>query len=73
MTSDAERAMILAALTEIAERLERDRAERDASIVAAVRAGAGQRQIARAAGLTHPGVAKILARTNDDALQTDPK
>lgn len=64
--SDDERAEILAELTEIAERLERDRIERDASIVSAVRAGAGHRQVARAVGLTHPSIAKILARATDD-------
>ena len=57
------RAEILATLKELAQRLERDRAERDAAITAAVRAGAGQREVARAVGLSHPGVAKIVARS----------
>lgn len=63
MTSESERAEILATLTEIAQRLEHDRVQRDASIVAAAAAGAGHREIARATGLTHPGVAKIITRT----------
>jgi hypothetical protein len=68
-TPDTERrAAMLAELTDLAARLERDRAERDEAIVAAVRAGAGQREVARAAGLTHPGVAKIVARSQYDAV-----
>lgn len=63
MASESERAKILATLTEITERLEHDRVQRDASIVAAAAAGAGYREIARATGLTHPGVAKIITRT----------
>lgn len=38
-------------------------AERDAAVVAAVRAGVSQRETARAVGLTHPGIAKILKRS----------
>jgi hypothetical protein len=53
---------LLEAAGEAAEEAARATAKRDAAIVAAVSAGAGQREVARATGLSHTGIAKILAR-----------
>lgn len=60
-------AELLEHVSEAAEQASEWLAQRDEWIVAAVRAGAGQREVARAAGLSHPGVAKIVARTTVDA------
>jgi len=44
--------------------------ERDAEIIAAHRAGAGLREIARAARLTHPTIKKIVERDQPADVST---
>jgi hypothetical protein len=45
-----------------AEEVRAATAARDEAIATALAAGIGQRQLARATGLSHPGIAKIAAR-----------
>lgn len=54
------------AIAAAAKRARESTIERDRLIVQAYRAGGGMREIARLAGLTHPGVRRILER--DGAL-----
>lgn len=49
-------------LTRAAKRLDAARDHRDQLVVQAVREGAGLREVARAVGLTHPAITKILRR-----------
>lgn len=50
------------ALTKAASKLTAAHQERDRLIREAVAAGAGVREVARAVGLTHPGVLAIIKR-----------
>jgi FixJ family two-component response regulator len=52
----------LDAVTDAAERARAATLERDRRIVAAVAAGAGQRAVARAAGMSHTAVQYIVRR-----------
>ena len=51
------------AVDRAADKLRQAQVERDRAVTAAIRFGIGQREVARIAGLSHPGVAKIAART----------
>lgn len=54
---------LLAAVTYWADLTAHAATERDRAIVAAVATGHSQRAVARAAGLSHPAIAKVIART----------
>ena len=72
MTSDPDESEVgadLAPLGDIsrwADAMSEAIAERNRAIRSAVAAGHSQRAVARAAGLTHPAVAKILAKDRSD-------
>jgi hypothetical protein len=59
-----EHGAVLLELGAAAEQAAQARAARDALVVAAVRAGASLRAVARACGMTHPGVTKIVRRAS---------
>jgi hypothetical protein len=66
-TTDVDLDRLIADAGKAAAKMRRASDDRNRAIVAALDAGVGQRELARATGLSHPGIAKIAAhRTNVD-------